>query len=82
MFCPQTIVFSSKPLMIVRHERSDYHCGTPWAEVLNPLRYSFTLWPGTERWTTFNRNGWLARKLSDINWNVWKKRLPRYRLRA
>lgn len=74
MFCPSTIVFDRGPLMVIRHERSDYHHGTPLGERLNILRYQFTLWPGTEYRRTFNQNGWLALAWSDLNWRLWKRR--------
>lgn len=66
MYCPHTITFNSRFLMITRHERTDYHFGAPLKEKLNPLRYSVTIFPGTSRNRTFNRDGRLARTLSDI----------------
>lgn len=51
MFCPETIVFNRRWLIICRHEESDYHVATPLREVLNPLRYEFCFRPGTpHRW--------------------------------
>lgn len=82
MFCPSTIVFSSRLVNVTRHEKSDYHCGTPLGQRLNLLRYQITIWPGTPDHITINKDGRLARKWSDLNWRIWKKRLPRYRLRA
>lgn len=73
MFCPSTIVFSSRRLMVIRHERSDYHFGTPLGERLNLLRYQITLWPGTEHRRTFNQDGKLALHWSNFNWHLWKK---------
>lgn len=70
MYCPHTIVFNSDLLMITRHERSDYHFGTPIGERLNILRYSLTIFPGTPRNRTFNKDGKLARKLSDFSFRM------------
>jgi hypothetical protein len=52
MFDPDRIVFSSRLLMVIRHEKTDRSGPAPLNEVLNPLRYSVTLWPGTTKWRT------------------------------
>jgi len=67
MFQPYTITFNSKLLLISRYDGADYHGPVPRVIRFNPLRYSFTIWPGTPRYFTVNRKGWLARKLS----NAW-----------
>lgn len=65
MFCPHTITFNSRLLLISRFDGADYHGPVPLGIRINPLRYSLTLWPGTPRNRTINRYGWLSRKLSD-----------------
>jgi hypothetical protein len=71
MYCPHTITFNSRLLLITRHERTDYHFGAPLGERLNPLRYSLTFFPGTPRNRTINKNGRLARLLSDFIFRIW-----------
>lgn len=80
MFCPETIVFNTRWLMLTRYEKTDY-IGTraPLGERFNILRYAITFRPGRPSNYTINRNGILARKWSDLNWAVWKRHLPRYR---
>lgn len=72
MFCPETIVLNSRWLMIIRHEKSDYHHGTPWGQVLNLLRYELVFFPGPNHFD-INDMGWLARAWSDLNWRLWKR---------
>lgn len=80
MYCPHSIVYNGNRLMVTRHESGDY-CGSPvpLGERLNILRYSITLWPGTDRHKTFNRNGRLNLLWANLNWHLWKKHLRRVR---
>ena len=52
MFDPDRIVFNSRLLMVIRHEKTDRNGPAPLNEVLNLFRYSVTMWPGTPRWKT------------------------------
>ncbi len=73
MFSPQTVIFNNRQFLIMRHERSDYHHGTPMSEILNPLRYSLTIWPGQTKRITINKNGKLALRVSNF---IWRFRHP------
>lgn len=76
MFSPHTIIYNARLLYIVRHDGADYHKGAPLRVRINLLRYSLTIFPGDPRRWTINKNGWLARQWSNLNWYVWKKWLP------
>lgn len=50
MFDPNRIVISTKALMVIRTETTDrIMTPAPLREVIDPRRYSVTLWPGTSR---------------------------------
>lgn len=78
MFCPHTIIYNSKYLYVVRHEKSDYHHGTPLGQRLNPLRYQITIFPRTPHRITINKGGRLNILWSTINWYLWKRHVWRY----
>ena len=65
MFDPHTITFNSRYLLVSRFDGADYHGPVPLDIRLNPLRYALTIFPGEPRHFTINRDGWLARKLSN-----------------
>ena len=54
MFQPDTITFNSRWLLIARYDGADYHGPVPWRIRLNPIRYRFTIWPGTPKHRTLN----------------------------
>ena len=53
MECRHKIVLNSRLLFITVHTKADYHFGIPFLELLNPLRYSVTLF---QKWT-LNKGG-------------------------
>lgn len=65
MHDPSTITFNSRWLLVSRYDGTDYHGPVPWRVLINPLRYSLTFRPGRPGYRTVNKNGWLARKLSN-----------------
>jgi hypothetical protein len=74
MYCPHTIVFDSKFVMIIRHENGDYYRGTPFLERVNLLRYELTIVTGAHHFV-INRNGRLALHWANLNWFLWKRHL-------
>ena len=72
MFCSESVIVCTKHLYIVRHEKADYHRGTPWSEVLNPLRYQVNF--GRPPIVTINKGAKWNRWLSDLTWRLWRKR--------
>ena len=51
MYQPHSIVLNTRMLLVMRYDGRDYESSrdVPWSIALNPLRYSFTLWPATPR---------------------------------
>jgi hypothetical protein len=70
MFQPHTLIFASRYLSIWRFDSADYHGPVPRSIRLNLLRYSVTIFPGEYRHFTINRDGWLARKLSNAMFHL------------
>lgn len=70
MYCPHTIVFSTRLLMITLHTKADYMVRVPLVERLNLLRYSCTLHPGTKRHFTINKDGAAATWLANALWRL------------
>lgn len=46
---PSRIVLDLGWLLVIRFEKFDRSGAAPWGEVMDPRRYSVTLWPGTSR---------------------------------
>lgn len=65
MHCPHKIVFYRRWLSVTCHTRADYMTKVPLSELLNPLRYSLCLRPGTPQHKIINRGGkawhWVAK---------------------
>lgn len=64
---------------VCRHCRTDYMRGSPLIERLNPLRYEIGLGRKRPCRIVINRKGRWARKWSDFNWWLWKRRYRRFR---
>lgn len=75
MFCPETICYNGKHLLIMRWDRADYGCRrAPLLERVNVLRYQVTIIFGQRR-LRINPKGRLALHWSNLNWWLWKKHL-------
>lgn len=72
MFCPESVIVCTHHLYIVRHEKADYHRGTPWAEVLNPLRYQINF--GCPPRFTINKGAKWNMRAANLAWKLWGKR--------
>lgn len=74
MFDHHRVAYDGGWFMFCRNEGADYGCSkAPLRVRLKPLRYSFTLFPGTERHRTLNKDGRLALHWSNLNWHIWRK---------
>lgn len=71
MYCPETIIFHNRFLLVMRHDKHDY-CSrpVPFAQVINPLRYQVTIKPGCKSRLTINKDAWLWLKLQNITWPI------------
>ncbi len=72
MFDLTCFIYGNRYMTIVRHDKSDYYRGTPWGEVLNPLRYQINF--GIPPRFTINKNAKWNMRLSNLTWKLWGKR--------
>lgn len=73
MYCPHSVVYDGNRLFILRHESADHYQGTPWPEVLNPLRYELSFFSRTRFAFKINRGGKWNMRWANFNW-LWKRR--------
>lgn len=73
MYCPHKVKLNTRYIYIVRHEKGDYHCGTPWKQRINPFRYQISIRNkyNTKRFT-INKNGRFHINVSNFIYKVKK----------
>ncbi len=73
MYCPETVLMSGGRVYICRHESADHYRGTPFGEVVNPLRYQIGIGRGPGEYWTWNRNAWIWRAWQNLRFRLFNK---------